>query len=130
MSMRNQQSLAEFVAKEAARAALWGIMLFIVLTVVLNMAIEPYASKFKSLVGSAVLVTTGIEVHNLTNLSPDQAIVFRSKVKQTIKEGIDFGFGQWQKRVRQVASDPKLKQDLKEAIEFATTTWHQKARKQ
>ena len=44
--------------------------------------------------------------------------------------GIDFRVGQWQKRVRQVTSDPKLKQDLKEAVEFAATTWHQKARKQ
>ncbi len=44
--------------------------------------------------------------------------------------GIDFDVGQWQKRVRQVTSDPKLKQDLKVAVEFAATTWHQKARKQ
>ena len=128
MSTPNQQPLVEMVGREAARAAVWGLMLFIVLFAARSIVIQPYASKFNGMKASAVLAATGLEMRNITSITPDQAAIIRAKMKFNIKKGIDFGFGQWQTRVRQVAADPVFKQDFKEAIEFTAKTWHREAR--
>ncbi|MDA2916612.1 hypothetical protein MYX64_07220 [Nitrospinae bacterium AH_259_B05_G02_I21] len=128
MSTPNQQPLGEMVGREVARAAVWGLMLLIVLFAARSMLIQPYASKFNRMMASAVLTATGLEVRNFTSITPAQAALARARMKQTIKEGMDFGFDQWQRRVRQVAADPVLKQDFKEAIQYTAKTWHREAR--
>ena len=79
---------------------------------------------------SAVLIATRTEVRNFTCLTPEQAAVIRSRMNQTIKEGMDFGVNMWQKRLRQIAADPVLKRDIKEAVEFTAATWQQDAGEQ
>jgi hypothetical protein len=130
MSTLSRQSLIEVVAQEAARAAVWGLMLLIVLVAARYMVIQPYATKFNKMMGSAVLAATGMEVRNFTSLTPEQAVLIRFRMKQTIKEGVEFGVGRWQKSLRQVAADPVLKQDLKEAVEYTAATWHREAKGQ
>lgn len=128
MSTPNQQPFGEMVGREAARAAVWGLMLLIVLFAARSMLIQPYASKFNRMMASAVLTATGLEVRNFTSITPAQAALIRAKMKFNIKKGMDFGFGQWQTRVRQVAADPVLKQDFKEAIQYTAKAWHREAR--
>ena len=128
MSTPNPRPLGEVVAREAARAAVWGLMLLIVLFAARSMLIQPYASKFNRMMGSAVLAATGVDVRNFTSITPAQAALIRSAMKFNIKKGMDFGFGQWQTRVRQVVADPVLKQDFKEAIQYTAKTWHREAR--
>ncbi len=130
MSTPNQQPLIEMVGREAARAAVWGLMLLIVLFAARSMVIQPYASNFNRMMGSAVLAATGVEVRNFTSITPAQAALIRSAMKFNIKKGIDFGFGQWQTRVRQVTADPVLKQDFKEAIQYTAKAWHREARRE
>ncbi len=128
MKINDLQSIKTIAVQEGIRAGIWGLMFIIVLVAAKSMIIQPYATKFNRMMGSAVLAATGVELRNFTSVTPEQAKRLRGRVKQTVKEGIEYGVGQWQRSLRRIASDPVLKQDIREAIEYGSDQFRQNLR--
>jgi hypothetical protein len=128
MEANELKSIKTIAIQEGVRAGIWGLMLIIVLVAARAMIFQPYATKFNRMMGSAVLAATGVEVRNFTSINPEQAKALRGRVKQTVKEGIEYGTGQWQRSLRRIAADPVLKQDIREAVEYGSGQFQQSLR--